>query len=164
MVSIWKGLLSIEKGWFNKKEFKKEVYNYTSKISLSKFIYRSIFLQLRMHLFLLAISLLVLFVNGLGDSKTCGRECQRETLACSMKCRENHLSHRRKFFKCSRQCKIDNTKCEEECTCTNLCSKEIRACDLGCSKYLFTFSWDREECFKECIHEDKYCNDYCEKM
>lgn len=117
-----------------------------------------------MHLFLLAISLLVLFVNGLGDSKTCGRECQRETLECSMKCRENHLSHRRKFFKCSRQCKIGNTKCEEECTCTNLCSKEIRACDLGCSKYLFTFSWDREECFKECIHEDKYCNDYCEKM
>lgn len=124
-----------------------------------------LFLQLRMqHLFLLAISLLVLFVNGLGDSKTCGRECQRETLECSMECRENHLSRRRKFFKCSRQCKIDNTKCEEECTCTNLCSKEIRACDLGCSKYLFTFSWDREECFKECIHEDKYCNDYCEKM
>lgn len=117
-----------------------------------------------MHLFLISISSLVILVNGIGDFDMCGKECQKEKIECSMECRENHLSNRRKFFQCSRHCKKDNSKCEKECNCTNLCSKEILACDLGCSKHMFKFTWDREECYKECIHEYKYCNDHCKKI
>lgn len=81
-----------------------------------------------------------------------------------MECRENYFFNWRKFFQCLCYCKKDNLKCEKECNCINFCLKEILVCDLGCLKYLFKFIWDCEECYKECIYEYKYCNDYCEKQ
>lgn len=98
------------------------------------------------------------------ESVKCSRDCTKEELECSTKCRfEEDVIDKPEVIGCLRECRIETEECTAECECLGLCERELTGCNESCRSHPFRNEQDREECVKECEYDAEECSEICDE-